>query len=352
VTDRQERLDLTTAEAALERGDYGQCLELLVPLAETHPVTDSEGARIRLLMITAWMGQGDDQNALATCQLLSRSKDPDLRLQAKQLLTILEAPSLARPERWSMRLPDLEMTATGNAAPPARNRRRSRRPPPPPPPPTGPTKAPAIGFAALVTAVLLGLTLLLSGCMRIEADLTSPRPDHLQMTWQIQSDTGRLLPWQRRFETHLQREINDLSISHPAPGIQSISSAVLPSRQLTADLDRITALAAESTGLALHPPLITLQEHNWLVGVDQRLTVVMDLSDLPTIPGLEIELKLPSAKKRQVLHGGDAGTLEMHSWRWSPLGLGSLAVSALLVLSSVLQGLRRRLGFGFPELPA
>ena len=204
----------------------------------------------------------------------------------------------------------------------------------------------------LVSAVLLALTLLLSGCVKVEADVTSPRPDHLQMIWQIHSETGTLLPWQQRLETRLQREVKSLSISHPEPGTQTISSAVLPSRQLTAELERITAIAAESTGLDLHPPRINLQEHNWLVGVDQRLTVDMDLSELHTIPGLMVELRLPSAKQQRVLRGGDAASLEMHRWRWSTLGLGSLAVMALLAMSSLLQGLRRRLGFGFPELPA
>ena len=99
--DQAKALDLSTAEAALERGDYGQCLELLAPLAEARPLPDPEGSRIRLLMVTALMGQGREQDAVSTCRLLSRAGDPDLRLQARQLLSILEAPSLERPERWS-----------------------------------------------------------------------------------------------------------------------------------------------------------------------------------------------------------------------------------------------------------
>ena len=41
----------------------------------------------------------------------------------------------------------------------------------------------------------------------------------------------------------------------------------------------------------------------------------------------------------------------MHGWRWSPLGIGSVCIGLLLVLSLLLQGIRRRLGYGFPELP-
>jgi uncharacterized protein HemY len=31
---------LAAAEAALERGDYGQCIALLEPLAEANPITE------------------------------------------------------------------------------------------------------------------------------------------------------------------------------------------------------------------------------------------------------------------------------------------------------------------------
>ena len=58
MNEQQAPLDLTAAETALERGDYGQCLELLTPLAEARPLPDPEGARVRLLMVTALMGQG------------------------------------------------------------------------------------------------------------------------------------------------------------------------------------------------------------------------------------------------------------------------------------------------------
>ena len=107
-------MDLSEAEAALERGDYGQSLDLLLPLAEQHPLNSPEGPGLRLLMITAWMGQGQDDKAIATCRMLSRCRDPKLRQQAKQLLGVLEAPSLDRPERWSMRMPQLELNGSGS----------------------------------------------------------------------------------------------------------------------------------------------------------------------------------------------------------------------------------------------
>ena len=76
MSEQDAALDLSEAEAALERGDYGHGLELLLPLAEQHPINSPEGPGLRLLMITAWMGQGQDDKAIATCRLLHPARSP------------------------------------------------------------------------------------------------------------------------------------------------------------------------------------------------------------------------------------------------------------------------------------
>jgi hypothetical protein len=55
---------------------------------------------------------------------------------------------------------------------------------------------------------------------------------------------------------------------------------------------------------------------------------------------------------RWPLRIGGLNRLEIRCWRWSPLGLGGVAVALLLPLVLGLQRLRRQLGFGLPELPA
>jgi len=352
VKEQPAQLDLTAAEASLERGDYGQCLELLVPMADARPLPDPEGARVRLLMVTAWMGQGRDEEAVATCRLLSRLGEPELRQQARQLLTILEAPSLERPERWSMRLPSLAIQANGDAAPITARRRRSRKPAPPPPPPTGPTQSPALGFAVLVTAVLLAMTLLLSGCVRMDVDLTSPAPDRLQLSWEIESSTGQLLPWQRRFEQDLHQQWPDLTVTHPRQGRQRIASRPMPSADFDTLLVQLLQLAGRGASVTLPDPRISLIERNWLLGVDQRLILQLDLQELPAIPAMTIRLGLNGGQATQTLRSGERISLATHNWRWSPLGVGSVGVILLLLLSLVLQQMRHRLGFGFPELPS
>ena len=368
MADRQVLPDLSSAEAALERGDYGQALSLLNPLANAHPLPGQAGAQIRLLMITAWMGQGDETSAIATCRLLSRCQQPEIRSQAKQLLTILESPSLERPERWSMRLPELKVSATGQGLTSGARRRRSRKPPPPPPPPTGPTRGPALGFAALVTAVLLGLTVLLSGCVRIDGDLQIAGPDRVMLRWDVTSLSGQQLPWQQRLAPMLARITPELPLEQRSSGRQRIGGEVLPSRAVQTQLQDLISAAATSAGVPTPDIRFDLKERNWLVGVRQSLELRFDLSELPEIPGLHVEIQLP--KGAQVtsadpdpamtatgqstwnLTPGRDHRLALRSWRWSRLGVTSLTVPVLLGLSLTLQSVRRHLGFGFPELPS
>merc|ERR1711965_31328 len=77
------------------------------------------------------MGQGEECKAIATCRLLTRCKDPDLRNRSRQLLSVLEAPSLERPARWSMQLPTLDIAPRMGKGSPSSNRRRKSTPPPP-----------------------------------------------------------------------------------------------------------------------------------------------------------------------------------------------------------------------------
>ena len=352
MSEQDPALDLSEAEAALERGDYGQCLDLLLPLAEQHPLNSPEGPGLRLLMITAWMGQGQDDKAITTCRLLSRCRDPKLRQQAKQLLGVLEAPSLDRPERWSMTMPQLELNGSGGGQTSTMRRRRSRRPEPPPPPPTGPTRSPAAGFAVLVMAVLLGITLLLSGCVRIEADLDLRGPDRMALTWNVQSTQERPLPWQEQFERDLQRDVPGLRIEQPGPGRQRISSRVASSHDLAQQMAAVVAVAGHAAGVSLPAPVLSLEERNWLLGVQQRVQLKVDLSDLPEIPGLDVHLSLNHGRIERTAAAGTSTEISWQGWRWNPLGLGGLVILLLLTSSMVLQVVRRKLGFGFPELPS
>jgi|688.fasta_scaffold00040_115 hypothetical protein len=369
MVDDAQAADLRAARLALERGEYGRVLALLEPLAERHPPRTPLGGELRLLIVTALMGQGESERATECCRTLRNSSDPELRTRARDLLYVLEAPALSRPREWSLTLPDLSSgLSLESEGRPAGRRRRPQDPPPPPPPPVGPTRAP-LGFAALTGLLLLVLLLagLLGGCVQVHSDLRFDGPGRLQVSHRLRSAGGSGSPWQRR----LAEDLADLGFRPEGLGDQRmLRTAVLPARE---GLDAFAASmqrAALIGGVSLPPPRLWLRERNWLLGVHQRLSLEIDLTALEPMPGLELELGLAPLRPKAVrragpvavlaaqdgvrwpLRAGASNRLELSCWRWNPLGLGGAAVLLAVAVALALQAIRQSLGFGLPQLPA
>ncbi|MFM2173802.1 MAG: hypothetical protein RLZZ54_1729 [Cyanobacteriota bacterium] len=359
------------ARQALERGDYGRCCQLLEPLLAQHAASTRFGGELRLLLATAQMGQGDTVAAAATCRSLRACRDAGLRAQAKDLQEVLEAPTLERPREWSMTLPSLGEMQPLEGRVTAMARRRRRLPPPPPAPPTGPTRAPW-GFA-LVAVVLLLITALLGGCVDLETSLNFTAPGRLQLSQTSQSSTGNPLPWQRQLAAELGDSPWKRRQDH---GLLRLRTASLPASQalelLSATFEQGAALAAAD----LPAPAFSLEERNWLLGVRQTFRCSIDLRGLQPLPARQLKLVfeplplravrlaeplpaqlLPAQKGKASsliwrLQPGAINQFEFRCWRWSRLGLGSLAIALLLALVALLQRLKLAAGFGLPQLPA
>ncbi|WP_320664126.1 hypothetical protein [Prochlorococcus sp. MIT 1223] len=149
------------AEKAMGRGDYRQCLLLLEELSKQHPESSQEGARIRMLMVTAWMGQGHETKAIKTCKQLTKVSDPEIRQEAKQLISILEAPSLPRPESWSIKIPNIDFESN-KWSDHSKREKRIKPKVTPSYPPTGTTKAFDMGFATAFMLLIFVLIIFLS----------------------------------------------------------------------------------------------------------------------------------------------------------------------------------------------
>lgn len=373
----QER-SLQIARMALERGDYGQVLRQLEPLCERESGRTTLGGEARMLMATALLGQGQAERAMGLCRQLRGCADADLRRQAKDLEEVLQAPGLERPKEWSITLPSLgalESTPSGLQGLAARGRRRRREEEEPPPPPVGRTRAP-IGFALAVTLVLVLLTTLLGGCIRVSTEVAFPAPGRLQISEQLSSRSGLLLPWQQQLVTSLGQRLGSRRLRRVDPedgaaaGNLSLRSQVLPAREGLELIADTIAVAGDLADLPLPPPTLNWHEQNWLIGVQQQLDLELDLRSLPALPGLELTLTLRDTPLRSIqqarpqaaqvsnddvvwpLRAGAPNRLELRCWRWSGLGLGALGVALLLPGSLILQRLRRQAGFGWPELPA
>jgi hypothetical protein len=363
---------LEQARLALDRGEYGQVLRLLEPLAERHPPRTAAGAVVRMMMATALMGQGRSDRAAACCRPLLACQDAVLRGRARDLLEVLEAPALNRPPEWNLTLPTLSGAEAleGKAVRP--RRRAKAAPPAPPPPPVGSTRTPR-GFAAVAVALLALLLLagLVGGCSEVRTDLTFAGPGRLRIAHHLPMPAGRPTPWQRRFAAALEGTGFQ---SRRRPEEEVLLTGVLPARQA---LDALTASfrsAGDLAGLPLVAPEFDLRERNWLVGVEQRLRLALDLRPLAPVPGLELQVELAPVRPAAVRRAepaverpladrrdhrllwrprpGRRNLLELHCWRWSPLGLGAVAIAAALLIVLTLQRMRWRLGFGPPELPS
>lgn len=372
---------LAAARLALERGDYGRVLAQLEPLIATYPPATITGAQLQLLLATALMGQGNSVRAMACCRQVKRCADPTLRAQARDLLTVLEAPALERPRHWSLTLPEL-----GEAEPLAgrlqqiARRRRSRQsaPPQPPAPPVGPTRAP-LGFAALVLSLLL-LGLLLGGCVQIRAELHFGAPGRLQLVEELSPPPGHpASSWQRQFSSALRQlglRPEAARRGHGPPGteLERLAGVMQPAGATLALLRESLLAAGRLAGAEIPAPALHWQERNWLVGVRQELALELDLRGVEPVPGLAASLDLVPLRQGAVrlaspepvrplgdgdhnrlrwpLRPGALNRLHLSCWRWSALGLGAVGVVLLLAVVLALAGLRQRLGFGWPQLPA
>ncbi len=359
--------ELALAHRALESGDYGACLRGLTPLADAHGASTPLGGRIRLLMATALMGQGDSAGAAACCRSLRGCKDLTLRQQARDLEEVLEAPALQRPRNWSVQVPSLGELERLEGGSPMQSWRRRPRPEPPPPPPVGTTKTPW-GFVLVAMALLLLITLL-AGCVQVETSLTFPAPGRLQITQTSTSSTGQTLPWQRDLAAALGGGSVVVERDH---GRQSLRNRALPAGQALDWLGQSLQRGAALAGVSLPKPELDLRERNWLIGVQQQMELAIDLRTLESLPGLDLSFRFaplqPQAIERATprpvqvdpganelhwrLEPGALNRLAWHTWRWSRLGLGAGAVALLLGLALLLQRLRLRAGFGFPQLPS
>lgn len=363
---------LAEAKEAIDRGDYGRAVRLLEPLSERHSPLQPPGDTVRLLLVTALMGLGEGERAAACCRTLLGCANPQLRAQARDLLQVLEAPALRRPRNWSLTLPRLDQAAPleGIALGAARSPRRPAAAEPPPPP-VGPTRNPR-GFVAVVVLVLVALLLsnLLAGCMRVETELGFTSPGRLRLSHRLEAIAGARLPFQERWAAALAGGEPPYAV-RTGGAVTVLTSPELPFSEAQASLAQALALAGAQAGIALPEPRLDLREVNWLLGVRQQVRIGLDLRSLPSLPGLQLSLRLtplslgaihgaaplparPAAEAKAViwpLLPGQPNTLEIQTWRWHPLGLGGLAILVGLVVVVQLQRMRVRLGLGLPELP-
>ncbi len=356
---------IKTAEAALDKGDYSSCIKIIDSLLVNINAESSVGAQLRLMKMTAYMGMGDEEKAINICQLLIKNKEGSVRQQAKQLLTILDAPSLPRPSNWSVKIPKIVIEESVNSSF-GKNRKREKKEIKYPP--TGPTKNLGFGFSIFTFLTFLLITLLLSGCTNITTNLSIIDAERLQLSLDIDSNSGKSIPWQMEFAENLDKEHSVLRVKTDGYN-QHYEAPPIRFEEVNKLLEQVSSIASKTSGFNINSPEIFSSNRNWFIGTNQNLKIYFDLRHLPNVPGLKINVALdnigskiniqtkplkPFLKKDTTLlplKTGELNQLEVSFWKWNKVVAGLILAISLTLLSIFLQRFRLKLGFGFPELP-
>jgi hypothetical protein len=94
--------------SAFEKGAYRLSIEKLQQARQTVGLYSPKAAEAGIWLVSAYEGMGESKLALELCRELAQFPNLEIRKQAQQLLYILEAPQLKRPEDWTTKIPDLE----------------------------------------------------------------------------------------------------------------------------------------------------------------------------------------------------------------------------------------------------
>ncbi len=355
---------IKAAEAALDKGDYINCIKIIDPLLLSFSASTTIGARLRLLKITAYMGRGDEQKAIEICQTLIKNKEATVRQQAKQLLSILDAPSLPRPSNWSVEIPKIEVDTSLKSSLQKNTKRKKKVNYPP----TGPTRNLDVGFSILTLLIISLITLLLSGCVDISTNFSVTGSNRLKISLDIDSISGKSIPWQIEFADNLTKEHSDLKIqvkeSH-----QHFESPTIRFEEGNELLKQIASAASKTSGFNIDKPELTINNRNWIIGTKQHLKIYFDLREVPKIPGLKLniimhdidnknkfkttplEVRFDKGSTLLPLEIGQVNQLDVSYWKWNQITVGIILIVFITVVSIFLQTFRLKMGFGFPELP-
>ena len=210
------------------------------------------------------MGKCDEQKAIKICQTLIHNKKESVRQQAKQLLSILDAPHLPRPSNWSIEIPKLEMEPSLKSSfSKAKKKREIIHHPP-----TGPTKSLDFGFSIITLLIILLLTFLLSGCVDISTNLSVTGPDQLKISLDIDSHSGKSIPWQIEFEDNLTKEHSILRLE-TFEDKQHFESPAIRFEDANKLLQQIASAASKASGFNINNPEIITTNRNWILGTRQ-----------------------------------------------------------------------------------
>ncbi|MEA5534208.1 tetratricopeptide repeat protein [Crocosphaera sp. XPORK-15E] len=98
----------------LQRGQYRLSVQTLEEAKALINLSSRLGGDVQMFLVTAYQGVGRLEDAIAVCEELTRHPNLEIRQQSQQVLYILKAPKLKRPDAWMTKIPNTNPEATDN----------------------------------------------------------------------------------------------------------------------------------------------------------------------------------------------------------------------------------------------
>lgn len=101
------KIQYQAGKAAFERGSYRQSVQHLEKAVSLLERTSRLGGEAQIWLVTAYEAAGQQAEAIALCEQVSRHPDLKTRKEGSRLLYILKAPRLRTRPEWLTQIPDL-----------------------------------------------------------------------------------------------------------------------------------------------------------------------------------------------------------------------------------------------------
>ncbi len=361
---------LETVELALAKGEYHYCIEFLLPIIESFPLSSKEGVNLRTILITALCGINKKDEAKRFCKELIKSYDNKTRENAKYLMEVIDSPDIKKPENWNVQFesdPSLNKKSL-NSLRKKREELKKKKFINVTSTPTGETKPFQKGFSLIIFLILLLLIPLLSGCVKIEDTLDLSELDSITNNLVIESKYIKKFPWQLKFEEKMKDIFPDAKIT------QEESSFSLKNKNLNLkDTEKVVKIiqntAGELAGGSTNIEIITTQK-DFIFFKKNFYKLDLDLNSIQSVDNLELIFKIITPNKATLdsennsnlkitnnliiwtLNPGQMNILEFSFWSWNKFLIGISIILIIVIMAYSLRLYRFKLGTDLPQLPS
>jgi len=361
---------LETVEFALAKGEYHYCIEFLLPIIESFPLSSKEGVNLRTILITALCGINRKEEAKRFCKDLLKSYDNKTRENAKYLMEVIDSPEIKKPENWNVQF-ESDVTINNKSLNSLRKKKavlEKKKFINVTDTPTGETKPFKRGFSLIIFLILLLLIPLLSGCVKIENTLDLSELDSITNNLEIENKYIKKFPWQLKFEGKMKDIFPDAEIE------QGESTFSLKHKNLNLEntkqvLNITQNIAGELAGGSTNIEIKTTQK-NFIFLKKYFYRLDLDLNSIQDVDNLELIFKIIHPNKAILtgknnsnleitknliiwkLNPSQINSLEFSFWSLNKLLIGISTISIIIVLAYLLRFYRFKLGTDLPQLPS